>query len=350
MVHFRDIPESGDTEQKEEEGTGRTHLFIVNPRSFRYTDGPDKVIDEIHSCFRDVAGEEYRIHISRYPRDAIGVIHKLASTVREGSIIRVYAVGGDGILFDCLNGIVGMDHMELAVVPYGSSNDFLLSFGEENIERFRDIAGQIAAGTVRTDIINCNHGRNYALNFCSIGVESASLLYTFRLTQMFSWAIRITRRIVPILYAVGGVLAILNRRYREQRYRFSLDGERVEGSFTTINIANAPYYGGELSAVTGAMPNDGVLDALFLKKGGVLQILKMLPDYLRGGYYKYPEFFDYVRVRRVEIFSEALLPVNLDGEMFFDTNISIELMPQAVDIVAVGGAEYMRRPNTHEPQ
>jgi diacylglycerol kinase family enzyme len=278
------------------------------------------------------------VHISRYPRDAIGVIHKFVTSFLAETVVRVYAVGGDGILFDCLNGIVGLPNTELAIMPYGISNDFLSSFGEENAPQFRDIAKQVKAGTIKTDILCC--GSNYAMNFCSVGVEAASILYTLRLLRIFDRAIRLSRRVVPFLYAVGGVFAILNKRYREQRYRISLDGERVDGDYTTVNIANGPYYGGGMCAAAEASPNDGFMDALFLKKGSALRILRMLPQYLRGGYLKYPAFFNYNRVRRVEISSDALLTVNLDGEMFFDTNITVEIIPQAVDVVAVDALEY----------
>jgi diacylglycerol kinase family enzyme len=259
-------------------------------------------------------------------------------------------VGGDGILFDCLNGVVGLPNMELAVVPYGSTNDFVRSFGEGKAELFRDIAKQVSAGTVKTDIIYC--GSNYALNFCTVGMESASIMHTMRLTRVFDWAIRLSGRIVPLMFIIGGIFGILDRKVREQQYRVSLDGLRADESFASINIANGPCYGGDKSAVTAAMPNDGVLDILLLagKKISQLRILMSIPRYLRGGYHRYPGLFVYRRTRKVEISSNVPILVNLDGEVFFDTTITVEVIPQAVDIVAVDGLEYKRRPDAREPQ
>jgi hypothetical protein len=77
------------------------------------------------------------IHVSRYLRDAIGVISKYRSGVPEGAVVRVYAVGGDGILFDCLNGIVGLRGVELGALPYGNTCDFPRAFGEEALPLFR---------------------------------------------------------------------------------------------------------------------------------------------------------------------------------------------------------------------
>jgi diacylglycerol kinase family enzyme len=328
----------------------RAHLFIINPRSFRFTGGTDGIIAEIRAHFQaraQTAQEEYRIHVSRYPRDAIGVVRKFASEA-EGAVIRVYAVGGNGILFDCLNGVVGIADAELASLPYGNTNDFARSFGEDKLPLFRDIAKQVSSGTVKTDIIYC--GSNYAMNFCTVGVESASIMRTMRLTRALDWVIRISRRIVPFIFILGGVAAVWDRKVREQHYRITVDGERADGNYSTLNIANGPCYGGNKSAVTGAMPNDGVLDALFLKSVSAPQILKILPGYLRGGYYKYPDLIRYRRARRVEIASETPILVNLDGEVFFDTSITVEIIPQAVNIVAVDGLGYQRRSEAREPQ
>jgi diacylglycerol kinase family enzyme len=260
----------------------------------------------------------------------------------------VYAVGGNGILFDCLNGIVGIENAELATVPYGNTNDFVRSFGEDKLPLFRDVAKQISAGTVKTDILYC--GSNYAMNFCTVGVESASIMHTMRFTRAFDRAIRFSRRIVPFLFILGGIAGIGDRKVREQRYSITLDGERADGAYAAVNIANGPCYGGDKSAVTSAMPDDGILDVLLLKSVSAPKALAILPRYLRGGYYKYPDLFCYRRVRRVEISSETPILVNLDGEVFFDTSLTVEVAPQAVNIVAVDGLGYERRADAREPQ
>jgi YegS/Rv2252/BmrU family lipid kinase len=347
LSDFQDLSAAeGGLQPSEGAAPRRRHLFIINPRSFRFVGGTAAIIAEINSYFQRSGQENYQIHVSRYPRDAVGVIRKFAAA--EEGVVRVYAVGGNGILFDCLNGIMGIDGAELATVPYGSTNDFVRSFGEDKPPLFRDIAKQVTAGTIKTDVLNC--GSNYAINFCTVGVESASIMCALRFTRLLDWAIRLSRRIVPFIFILGGVASIGDKKLRRQKYSVTLDGQRLDGNYATINIANGPCYGGNKSAVTSALPNDGVLDVLSLKSTGFLQTLAILPRYLRGGYYKFPDLLTYRRAQRVEISSETPILVNLDGEVFFDMRLSVEVVPQAVNIVAVDGLKYERRPDAREPQ
>ncbi|MDR0624169.1 MAG: acylglycerol kinase family protein, partial [Treponema sp.] len=106
------------------------HLFILNPKSFRRAREMDSLISSIDSYFKSVNQDNYKLYISRFPRDAIGAIRMFMAGIPEDSRVRVYAAGGDGILFDCLNGVVGFENAELAIMPFGITNNFVRSFGE----------------------------------------------------------------------------------------------------------------------------------------------------------------------------------------------------------------------------
>jgi diacylglycerol kinase family enzyme len=82
---------------------------------------------------------------------------------------------------------------------------------------------------------------------------------------------------------------------------------------------------------------------------GTLKALRLISDYLKGMYYKYPSICSLRRVKKVSIRSESPLLVNLDGEAFFDSEITIEIIPRAMKIVAVNNLSYRRRAEYHEP-
>jgi diacylglycerol kinase family enzyme len=328
-------------------GTGRgsepvKHLFVINPRSFPAAADLDAIQSEIEGCFAD-REEDHRVLLSWYPRNAISLIRNEA--VPPGETLRVYAVGGDGILFDCLNGIVGLPNAELASVPYGNANDLIRAFGENKRGLFQDLKLQASSPAIPTDIISC--GNNYALNFCSIGMESDAVMTSVKMYNNIAGKARQFRRLNFFLYTMifylGGIKAVFNPKVLRQYYTITVDGEDFSGVYGSINIANGPCYGGNKNPVITALPDDGELDALFFHCTASFTALGMIVPYLKGGFRRFPEYFTWKRLRKIDIRSEDPLLVNLDGEVFFDTRLSVEIIPQAVKFVAPGGAGYVRR-------
>jgi diacylglycerol kinase family enzyme len=324
----------------------REHLFIINPKSFPRKGELEGMISQLEEYFRDNRIPGLFYHVSRYPRDAISVIRKYLGVAGPETTVRIYAVGGDGIAFDCLNGIVGLPNAELAIMPFGGGSDFVRAFGEEHYDEFRDIALQTAAPAIPTDIIHC--GNNYALNFCTVGMESAAVMNTVPLYRRFEKTRLIFPGLNSLFYTLGGIAAAFNKNVTGQRYELRADALDYSGRYTSIYVANGSWYGAGKSAVVTAVPDDGLLDMMLAKKMNALTILRLMPHYLRGKYHKYPKIFLLRRVKKISIRSESPLLVNMDGEAFFDSRITIEIIPQAVRIAAVHNASYPRRADFHE--
>jgi diacylglycerol kinase family enzyme len=338
----------------------KKHLFIINPRSFLRIRDMNRVIVEIVSCFEDgqrIAAFRhfdivpafpgldstkgpYAIHISRFPRDAIIAIRKYAAMAGEQALLRVYAVGGDGVSFGCLNGIVGLPNAELALVPYGSGSDFARSFGEGLVGEMRKIRAQITAPAIPADIIHC--GTNYALNACSIGFEAVAVWKVLGAQKKF-WTVRRRHpRINSLLYTLSGIAAAFDKTAVGQRYRMSIDGEEIENDLTLIYLANGRGYGVDKVVIPEAVPDDGYLDMLTVPQIPSLKVLRLLPDYMDGNYKKHPSEIIYRRIKTVSVTSDTPLCIAMDGEVFFDTSIAIAIVPQAVRIAAVGGRTFLK--------
>jgi diacylglycerol kinase family enzyme len=324
----------------------REHLFIINPKSFPRRSELDRFLTQIENYFKTRRGTHYVIHTSHYPRHAISIIRKHLSQVEPDTTVRVYAAGGDGIIFDCLNGMVGLSNTELAMLPYGSGSDMVRAFGDEHYLEFRDLDAQVTASVIPTDLIHC--GNNCALNFCAIGVEAAAVIQAAPLQRRFEKSRRILRGLNSFFYAAGGAMGIFNKNLRGQHYRIEADGMDLSGRYSIINIANGPFYALGKSAVITAVPNDGVLDMMTAGVAGGFKSLRYMSDYLQGAYYKHPDVFFLRRVKKVSIRSESPLWVNLDGETFFDSGLTIEIIPGAVKIAAVHGLTYHQRAQFHE--
>ena len=312
------------------------HLVVVNPWSFIKVSDMDTVIRDIKAYFDSAKGMEYLIYVSRYPRDAVSVVKKY---VREtDKTVRVYSVGGDGILFDCLNGMITFPNAELAVIPYGAANDFVRAFGEGKAPIFRNIEKQVKAGTIPTDVINI--GSKYILGFCAAGVEAASVLKYYDTCRKYPF---IAKKYGKVLYLAGAPLAIMDKKVTSQEYEVTIDGVRFNGRYSAINIANNACYGGDKIPVPMAHPADGFFDIILTKSISRLRLVSVIPAYIRGKYYKYPEIFKHIRGKAVSIRSESPLQLNTDGESYYDARLDAKIIPGAVNIVSPDNLKYLLR-------
>jgi diacylglycerol kinase family enzyme len=245
---------------------------------------------------------------------------------------------------------VGLPNAELAIVPYGNFNDMIRAFGENKTALFRNIRLQTVSPVIATDIINC--GTNYALNFCTIGLESDAIMASMNMYNSIAGRVRKFRGLNFFLYTtfflLGGVKALLNKKVLNQRYTITADGEDFSGLYGAINIANGPCYGGNKNPVITAKPDDGFLDTLFFRGTGSFKAMRIMGSYLKGEFRRFPKEFIWKRLRKIEIRSDDPLLVDMDGETVFDTSLTIEIIPGAVKIVAPGGAVYEKRDRVYE--
>jgi diacylglycerol kinase family enzyme len=254
----------------------------------------------------------------------------------------VYAVGGDGILFDCLNGVIGLPNAELAAIPYGRANNFIRGFGKKSIFLFRDLNRQFAAPSIPLDVIRS--GNIYALSFCTVGVTSQTILYTQQAQSYLEAGGPLTqwlgRRLYRSLYFLAGIPAFCNRRILMQRYDIEIDGEQFNGPFRGMLMANGCYYGDDQCPVPAAMPNDGLLDVVLACGSGPLRFLSRLPAYMRGGQDKYPDDFIMRKAREINISSDEPILVNIDDVVYYETSCKIEVLVNAVRFVDASNYGY----------
>jgi len=311
------------------------HLFIINPKSFWKKTKQNQIVVRIHEFFREIENTEYEIFVSRFPRDAVGFIPSFAKTLPESTILRVYAVGGDGILFDCLNGIVGLENAELAAIPYGYTNNFIQGFSKSERILFRILNRQFDAPTIPIDIMRC--GKNYALNYCVTGIEAEAIHYAKevqgRMERGHSMGQWFGRRLYKQYYYMGALEAFGDKKLLQQHYEVEVDGERCTGAYQGFGIFNSPYYGGNLHPVNNAMPTDGILDMLTIRNWGFLRTMTAFPLYTMGHYKMFPRSFALKQGKKISIRSEDTLRISIDGEVFYESELDIEILPAAIKFV-----------------
>jgi diacylglycerol kinase family enzyme len=311
------------------------HFFVVNPVCFNNHLEMEVVIKEIHLFFNSLKSSvslqlpEYSIHISRFPRDAIGAIQRFANAVSSEIPLRVYAVGGRGTLFDCLNGVVELENVELGIIPYKKGIDSYCVFGIKNKGIFDSLEIQTHASSTLMDVLYC--GSNYALCRCFVGLKALDNARNMKKKSRWVSAIFSAFNIDSI-----HLTSIIHPELLRQNYRIWVDVEDLSGRYAFINISNGPSYErNNKQAIHEADPADGWLNVLACSEINMLESYSALNKYLNGGgHIKYPQMFTYRQAKKVFLSSTHPLILDLDGEVFYDKYISVEIIPQRVRVIA----------------
>ena len=310
------------------------HVFVFDPKAFHNQQWKmEGIIDHIGQFFRTQEKPDFSIQFSRYRRDAIVIIQEEAEKAKEDDIIRIYAIGGEEILYDCINGVAHFDNMEIAAIPHGESNDFLNIFGEGKAELFRDIPSVVSAEAIPTDVMKW--GINYALNSCYIGLNSATAARLKRVRANLNKSSLIVFSKITTFY--NTIATAFDKDITNQNYQITIDDTDYSGKYSLVHVANGPYYDGKKTGASSALPDDGFLDIALIKSAYPLKTMLSLRKYSNG---KRPSDCVFLQGKKISIHSDKQMWIQLDNEYFQDTRIDLSVVPKAVHVVAVDNLSY----------
>jgi diacylglycerol kinase (ATP) len=310
------------------------HIFVFDPKAFFGQQWKmDGILDHIGEFFRTQDKPDFSIHMSRYRRNAIGIINEEAEKAKPGDTVRIYAVGGEEILYDCVNAAAHFPNMQVAAVPHGESNDFLNVFGEGKTESFRDIPSLVMAEALDTDLIRW--GVNYVLNSCYIGLNSAMAAKVRELkSRMGKGSFFLFSKISNFF---NYIFTAFDKEITSQNYVITVDDVDYSGKYSLIHVANGPYYAGKKTGLYDATPNDGMFDIALIRAGGAIKTMFSLRKYSRG---KRPKNGVYLQGKKITIQSDKKMWIQLDNEYIQNTDISLAVIHNATQIVAVDNLSY----------
>ena len=292
------------------------HLFIVNPVAGG-SDKTDLVSARVGQYFSAHKGE-FEIYTTTAPMDAVSKIRKEAQLCDE---LRVYACGGDGTLNECVCAAAELDNVAVTVFPVGTGNDFVKMFGPES-ERFKDL-GELVEGEVRDiDLIRCND--RYSLNICCTGIDARVGVDVHKYSKL------------PLIGGSTGYVtsAVVNMiKGITEPMRVSCNGKLYYGDMNLVCVCNGQYYGGGFHPVPEARPDDGVLDMLIIQGVSRPVFVKLLGQYAKGNYAKFPQYITHVQGTEMRIESEKEMVVAVDGECMRCKRLDIRLIPGGIRFV-----------------
>ena len=235
-------------------------------------------------------------------------------------------VGGDGSVNEVVNGTIGSDPVELAVIPRGTGWDFVRTFAiPRDLDRAIEVAlggtaRQVDAGRVSYRTWAGEEAQAYFANVASAGISGA-----------------IAKRANESSKALGGkisyywsTLAVF-LGWQTGHMRVSVDDEVREGRMIDVMVANGRYLGGGMMMCPEAEPDDGILDVLLIGDVTKRDLLFVLPKTYKGKHLPHPRL-EPLRGRVVTVDAEEPLPIELDGEQPGTTPVRIEVVPKALRV------------------
>ena len=101
------------------------HIFIINPTAGKGK-AAKKIIPVINSYCK-THKLDAQLYVTKFSGDGMKYVEEIA---KRGEPVRFYSCGGDGTLYEVVNGAYKYPNAEVACLPLGSGNDFARLFGK----------------------------------------------------------------------------------------------------------------------------------------------------------------------------------------------------------------------------
>lgn len=292
------------------------NLFIINPSAGK-RNFIKKLILDIETYFANHREDTYEIMISKNKEETTSHAKKEA---QKGKEVRIFACGGDGTTNNVLNGVAGYPNVQLGVIPKGTGNDFLKTFGD--VSPFYSIEKQMKGSVIKIDAIKA--GEYYALNQASMGMDAAVCYHKDRLGN------------IPFVKGKGAyVVSLLYTFLFSLNHNLTVqigNDEPVSGKYLFAIGANGRYCGGGFNSAPKALVSDGILECLSVKSVSRFRILSLLSKYAKGKHLDLP-ICTYKQAEKITIKAEKPTYVNLDGEVIMADEITFSVEPGFVNFI-----------------
>ncbi len=298
------------------------HIFIVNPVA-----GKGKAVNAYISTIENYIKEkelDAEIYLTKASRDGMRFVEEKAKTGEE---IRFYSCGGDGTLYEVVNGCYKYPNCQVANIPLGSGNDFCRLFGKNT-----NLDDHVNGIPMKFDLIETDGA--VAINECAMGLDSEICIR------------QISYKKLPgvngeLAYTLAAVACIVQGKTKNQ-FRITIDDSEVfEDDYLFCYIGNSRWYGGGYKAAPNAMPNDGLIDCVMLRSDrSPIKLLPLISVYKNGEHLDL-DFTTFRRCKKVKIESKNPAAVNVDGECTYVTEREFKLLESAITFVVPKNSEFL---------
>ena len=281
-------------------------LFIINPSSGQRTiqNTLDKLIGQL--TLRQLIN-----HIDVFYTLKKDDAYFKALNADEQDYDFITVVGGDGTINEVVSGILAA----------GTVNDFANYLNlPSNIEGVCNLINNFK--TVCCDVGKINE--RYFMNVAAGGMFS---------DVSFTVSKADKKRLGPLAYYLNGIANLPSQLNTNINLKIVLDDANIlETEAKMFMVTNTNRVGGFENIIPYADIQDGMLDLIVIKKCSVTDLVALSKDYLLKKHANSP-FISYVQAKKIEIYSQQKVVIDIDGEEGSPLPVTIEAISQAINIL-----------------
>jgi diacylglycerol kinase (ATP) len=245
----------------------------------------------------------------------------LAEQADFTSFDAVVAAGGDGTLFEVLNGYMrnpGSHRPALGLIPNGTGNAFMKELGlrESDWRRAIDIIARNQARSVDVGRLQAQGQAWYFINIVGMGfiAEIAATAARLKWLGNFAYTLAVLLRL-PWLKA--------------QTLSLDIDGKSIEHEGVFVEVANSSYTGTTFLIAPRARLDDGLLDVVLLKRISRIGLLRLFRTVFDGSHIRNPHV-EYLQVRSITVTETVAGQLVPDGEILGKSPARFDCLPAAI--------------------
>jgi YegS/Rv2252/BmrU family lipid kinase len=295
------------------------HVFMINENTNKIA-----VIELLLQRIKGICNEDgltYEIYRTTSAEDGQEHVVTLA---KSGIPLRVYICGGDGTISNIINAAYSYKNISFAVIPLGTGNDFIRSFGSK--EDFAQIRKMIYGDSVNIDLIKA--GDRICVNMLNIGFDEKVVKYVQDKRHY-----HIMRNSFAYTFAAFVQLMKMPTEHIKMTME---DGSVIDRRFLLTMIANGKYCGGGYCGASNAKLDDGLMDIVMVRPIHRLSFIKMLSSYRKGTLLNSPrgkKLTIQKQSSKVVLESNHEFEVCCDGDIITTNQMVCEILPSAIKLV-----------------
>ncbi len=258
----------------------------------------------------------------------IGHAQELIKATDLSNYDGVVAAGGDGTLFELINGLMCHEpenRIPFGVIPVGTGNAFSRELGLQPTDWQPGIDIILKQQTQDIDIgkAQTKNESFYFINIIGMGFVVDAGRTTLKIKKLGKTA-----------YTLATLWETAKLKKHPVKLRLqdvNNQQELIDEELVFVEVANSRYTGTSFLIAPEAKIDDGLLDVIILKKISRLKILRLFPTIYSGKHVNYPEV-ETRKVKSITIETNQPMPLMPDGEFFAQTPVTISCLQHALKI------------------